>query len=364
MPNGAAAAVGVHPIAKLGFGGAGLSAYEAARPSYPPESIAHCIDALGLRRPGPVCDGNSPAGGPPAAGRPRVLDLAAGTGKLTAQLAALDLFDLSAAEPSAGMCDAFSRACPGVPVVAAEAAALPFEDAAFDAVFVGQAFHWFATPEACRELRRVLRPGGGLALLWNLEDAGQPWMRDFLDIFQPYARRAGVPNYGLGTHTAALASPWFAELFDVSPSPSACSKLFRSRQPLTREGAWLRVLSNSFVASLPEAEREGEAGAMGDKPTQGTGLVNMVDSVVTVITNDGRHIVGILRGYDQATNLILEDSHERVYSTKAGVDVLALGLYVIRGDNIAVVGQVDEEADAQLDLGSIRAPPLKAVTHG
>jgi SAM-dependent methyltransferase len=141
MPNGAAAAVGVHPIAKLGFGGAGLSAYEAARPSYPPESIAHCIDALGLRRPGPVCDGNSPAGGPPAAGRPRVLDLAAGTGKLTAQLAALDLFDLSAAEPSAGMCDAFSRACPGVPVVAAEAAALPFEDAAFDAVFVGQAFH-------------------------------------------------------------------------------------------------------------------------------------------------------------------------------------------------------------------------------
>jgi hypothetical protein len=44
----------------------------------------------------------------------------------------------------------------------------------------------------------------------------------------------------------------------VSPSPSACSKLFRSRQPLTREGAWLRVLSNSFVASLPEAEREGE----------------------------------------------------------------------------------------------------------
>lgn len=103
---------------------------------------------------------------------------------------------------------------------------------------------------------------------------------------------------------------------------------------------------------------------MGDKPAQGAGIVNLVDSVVTVITNDGRHIVGILRGYDQATNLILEDSQERVYSTKAGVDVLALGLYVIRGDNVAVIGEVDEDADAQLDLQSIRAPPLKPIAHG
>ncbi|KAI8477236.1 MAG: hypothetical protein J3K34DRAFT_398766 [Monoraphidium minutum] len=96
----------------------------------------------------------------------------------------------------------------------------------------------------------------------------------------------------------------------------------------------------------------------------GAGLVNMVDSVITVITNDGRHIVGVLRGYDQATNLILEDSHERVYSTKAGVDVLALGLYVIRGDNIAVVGEVDEDVDSQLDLEATRAPPLKPIMHG
>ncbi|GBF94359.1 hypothetical protein Rsub_06981 [Raphidocelis subcapitata] len=103
---------------------------------------------------------------------------------------------------------------------------------------------------------------------------------------------------------------------------------------------------------------------MADHKAQGSGLVNMVDSVIAVITNDGRHIVGVLRGYDQATNLVLEDSHERVYSTKSGVDVVALGLYVIRGDNVAMVGEIDEETDASLDLQSIRAAPLKPIMHG
>ncbi|GLJ12922.1 hypothetical protein SUGI_0200590 [Cryptomeria japonica] len=66
------------------------------------------------------------------------------------------------------------------------------------------------------------------------------------------------------------------------------------------------------------------------------GLDSMMDQVISVITNDGRNIVGILRGFDQATNLILDESHERVYSTTAGVEQLVLGLYIIRGDNISV----------------------------
>lgn len=57
-------------------------------------------------------------------------------------------------------------------------------------------------------------------------------------------------------------------------------------------------------------------------------------AVISVITNDGRHIVGTLRGYDQATNLILEESHERVYRDDAGVESIVLGLYLIRGDNM------------------------------
>lgn len=94
-----------------------------------------------------------------------------------------------------------------------------------------------------------------------------------------------------------------------------------------------------------------------------TSLEPLVDQTISVITNDGRNIVGVLRGFDQATNLILDESHERVYSTKAGVEQLVLGLYIIRGDNIAVVGELDDELDSNLDLSALRAHPLKPVQH-
>ncbi|XP_020585045.1 sm-like protein LSM8 isoform X3 [Phalaenopsis equestris] len=94
----------------------------------------------------------------------------------------------------------------------------------------------------------------------------------------------------------------------------------------------------------------------------GPGLESLVDQTISVITNDGRNIVGILKGFDQATNIILDESHERVYSTKEGVQQLVLGLYIIRGDNI-VVGELDEELDANLDLSKLRAHPLKPVIH-
>jgi U6 snRNA-associated Sm-like protein LSm8 len=94
-----------------------------------------------------------------------------------------------------------------------------------------------------------------------------------------------------------------------------------------------------------------------------TGLEPFVDQPISVITNDGRNIVGILKGFDQATNLILDESHERVYSTTEGVEQLVLGLYIIRGDNVAVVGELDEELDSNLDLSQIKAEPLKAIAH-
>ena len=88
-----------------------------------------------------------------------------------------------------------------------------------------------------------------------------------------------------------------------------------------------------------------------------------LDKVVQVVTNDGRNIVGVLKGFDQTTNVVLEDCNERVFSSTAGVEQVALGLYVVRGDNIAVVGEVDEEADADLVLDEIMAEPLKPVVH-
>ena len=65
-------------------------------------------------------------------------------------------------------------------------------------------------------------------------------------------------------------------------------------------------------------------------------LTSMMDARVSVITNDGRHIVGTLRGFDQVTNVILEDCAERVYSSESGVEEAPLGVYMIRGDNVCV----------------------------
>ena len=69
-------------------------------------------------------------------------------------------------------------------------------------------------------------------------------------------------------------------------------------------------------------------------------LEGMVDKVVQVVTNDGRNIVGVMKGFDQTTNVILDECHERVFSSDAGVEQVVLGLYIVRGDNIAVVGEI------------------------
>ncbi|KAM7498951.1 hypothetical protein LguiA_023365 [Lonicera macranthoides] len=70
----------------------------------------------------------------------------------------------------------------------------------------------------------------------------------------------------------------------------------------------------------------------------------------------GRNIVGVLKGFDlQATNIILDESHKRVYSTKEGVQQLVLDLYIIRGDNISIVGELDKELDESLELSKLRA---------
>mmetsp|Transcript_26091 Transcript_26091/g.89116 ORF Transcript_26091/g.89116 Transcript_26091/m.89116 type:complete len:98 (+) Transcript_26091:169-462(+) len=94
-----------------------------------------------------------------------------------------------------------------------------------------------------------------------------------------------------------------------------------------------------------------------------TALKEMMGKQISVITCDGRNIVGQLRGYDQVTNVILDECHERVFSLDAGVEQVVLGLYIIRGDNIAVIGEVDIELDAQTDFSELRADALKPVTH-
>jgi len=102
-----------------------------------------------------------------------VLDLGAGTGKLTRVLARR-YRQVIAVEPLDGMRAILEAVVPGVESRAGSAEAIPLADASVDAVFAAQAFHWFANDEAVAELARVLRPGGVLALVWNDRDEGRP----------------------------------------------------------------------------------------------------------------------------------------------------------------------------------------------
>ncbi|KAL7995348.1 putative sm-like protein Lsm8 [Plasmopara halstedii] len=84
---------------------------------------------------------------------------------------------------------------------------------------------------------------------------------------------------------------------------------------------------------------------------------------ISVITNDGRNIIGVLKGYDQCVNLILDDSFERVFSLKEPVEAVELGLYIVRGDNISVIGGAPENIREQVLDDQTRAAPLNPLVH-
>ncbi len=133
--------------------------YDGIRPSYPAAAVDWVLAA---------------ASPPPR----RVLDLGAGTGKLTRLLLDAGL-EVVAVDPSEQMLAQLSALSPGVEVHAAPAEALPLPDASVDAVTCAQAWHWVDPAPAAAEVGRVLRPGGVLGLLWNLRDEREPWVEAF-----------------------------------------------------------------------------------------------------------------------------------------------------------------------------------------
>jgi SAM-dependent methyltransferase len=155
----------IHEIAAAGFS-AGVDAYERGRPEYPADVVALLVEELGI---GPGRD---------------VVDLAAGTGKLTRALVRTGA-NVVAVEPVAEM----RARLTGVDALDGTAEAIPLADASVDVVTVGQAFHWFDAPAACAEIARVLRPGGGVGVLWNLRDTSVPWIVEFDAIFEWEQRR-------------------------------------------------------------------------------------------------------------------------------------------------------------------------------
>jgi SAM-dependent methyltransferase len=128
--------------------------YERGRPPYPSVAVDWLL--------------------PP--GTPRVLDLGAGTGKLTRQIHERGL-RVTAVEPSDGMRAELRRVLPEVPALAGSAEALPLPDHSADAVLCAQAWHWVDPARAVPEVARVLAPGGRLGLIWNLRDDREDWVR-------------------------------------------------------------------------------------------------------------------------------------------------------------------------------------------
>ena len=203
---------------RAGSFGANAATYAEHRPDYPLEAIEWVIGD-----------------------RVRVLDLGAGTGKLTAGL--LDLgVDVTAVEPDPAMRAELMRRLPDVPTMDGRAESIPLRDASVDAVVAGQAFHWFDNPEALGEITRVLRPGGVFGALWNADDDSVPWVRTLLTMT---ASSVDDPSKRGERHVPAHDLLGDAE-----------EKQFRHQQVRTVDSMVESMRTYSHIAVAPEKERE------------------------------------------------------------------------------------------------------------
>jgi SAM-dependent methyltransferase len=210
---------GLHPAAAVGFARS-ADAYERGRPDYPDDAVDRLVAALPGRR---------------------VVDLAAGTGKLTRALVARRL-DVVAVEPVAEMRAAIA---PPARALDGSAEAIPLPDESVDAVTVAQAFHWFDGPRALAEIHRVLRPGGVLALIWNRRDMRDELQQRISALLEPH--RGGVPAHRDNAwRDAFVTDTWFGPLREQT---------FLNEQVLDADGLADRLRSISFVAAMGEGER-------------------------------------------------------------------------------------------------------------
>ena len=199
------------------------AAYERGRPGYPPVAVDFLAARLRL--------------GP---GR-TVVDLAAGTGKLTRPLLATGA-EVLAVEPVAEMRAALPQ---GVRAVDGTAEQMPLDTGSADAVTVAQAFHWFDGHAALAEIHRVLRPGSSLALVWNRRRMDDPINRAIEELLAPYR----------GHMSAMQTGSWHAPFGSTKLFGPLEGQVFPNEQSLDADGLADRIASVNFIAKLDENER-------------------------------------------------------------------------------------------------------------
>ena len=199
--------------------------YERARPEYPREALEWIAAELDLH-PGRT-----------------VLDLGAGTGKLTRGLVETGAHVI-AVEPGEAMLAQLRVVLPEVEALQGGAEAIPLAADSVDAIAVGQAFHWFRPEEAVPELHRVLRPGGGIALIWNSRDEKRPLQREISDLIKPFV----PPGRPRVSHSvpALAATGLFTEPVE---------RRFPLVQRLDADALVGRMASVSFVAAASHERR-------------------------------------------------------------------------------------------------------------
>ena len=202
--------------------GAQADNYEAARPDYPFEAVAWMLDRL-------------------PEGARRLVDVGAGTGKLTRVVAEARDAEVVAVDPDAVMLAKLRDHVPGVPTFVGTAEALPLPDASVDAVVLGQAWHWVDPVAASAEIGRVMRPGGTLGLIWNARDNRVDWVR----------RLTAIMNASAAEEMLDAGGPTVAAPFG---EPEA--ERWEWLRPMTREQLHRMAASRSHLITASEAERD------------------------------------------------------------------------------------------------------------